>query len=589
MFWFGKSRGANTGISVMVRSMKERDGSPVNIRLRLIQGWTLPLLAGIVILIGAIGFWWQLSIEEREQIQERTAAEGERIAGHIEHEVNERFWALDRMAERWQLNGRPTQRQWEQSALLNVTDFEGFRSIQWIDANYQVRWVVPHDFYVDPGGMDLALSQERRNALERARSTASPAASAPVELPQGDMGIVAYQPVFKDRDLSLPHGVLEDNFDGFIIGILSVEHLFSAVLPEQVVQGYSVALLHEDNEYVRLATDGRDTEQEWNSLHSFSSLGQTWQVRVWPDDGTLALQRSALPMVALIGGSVLAMLSALLVRLYQSARQRTHEVQAANREIASFARALEQSNSQLEEFAYVASHDLKAPLVSLRGMTEILAEDFRDDLPAEAHLYLDRITVNANRMQRLLDDLLQMSRLRQTDAPFVAVDLNAVVDSVTDQLSQMLEERGASIEVLNPLPVINGNEMWMTQVFTNLIDNGVQYTPADRAPMIRIWSHVQTGTCQIFVGDNGEGIPAEYRDRVFGMFQRLPGGKALNPGGSGMGLAIVTRAVDLHRGNIWIESTGAEGTTFAFTIPDILKAEGVRRDMSVSVGARTLA
>lgn len=256
----------------------------------------------------------------------------------------------------------------------------------------------------------------------------------------------------------------------------------------------------------------------------------------------------------------------LLVRSLRYAIER----QRADDRLMAQAQALEAKTREQDAFIYTVSHDLKAPLVSLQGMAGILAEEYADKLDDEGQLYIRRISANAARMQTLLTDLLEISRVGRADTTREAIDLAEVVAEVTEQLRHTLGARHATVGVgVNGgglLPTVWASRVRMCQVFTNLIDNAVKYTPAARAPRIEITAHERADSWEIAVRDNGAGIPPAYHEKVFGIFQRLPDGKALHPDGNGVGLAIVARIIDAHGGALWLESEGA-GTAFFFSLP----------------------
>lgn len=254
---------------------------------------------------------------------------------------------------------------------------------------------------------------------------------------------------------------------------------------------------------------------------------------------------------------------ALLVRALRYAWERQ---QAADR-LRATTRALEAKTREQEATIYTMSHDLKAPLVSLHGMAELLVEDYGARLEPAARQYLDRIAANARKMRALIDELLELSRVGRDPGAPTSVDLGAVVATVTDQLGHSLAARGAEVRVEGFLPRVLANPTRLGQVFTNLIDNAVAYTSPDRAPRVVITARAQGDCWEIRVRDNGVGIPAAFHDKIFQVFQRLPDGKRLNPGGSGAGLAIVVRIVETHGGRIWLESAEGRGTTVFFTLP----------------------
>lgn len=254
--------------------------------------------------------------------------------------------------------------------------------------------------------------------------------------------------------------------------------------------------------------------------------------------------------------------SDLLLRALRYAIER----QRADDRLSAQTQALEAKTREQDAFIYTVAHDLKAPLVSLQGMAGILADEYAARLDADGQLYLRRIVANAEKMQTLLHDLLELSRVGRADGDNANIDLAHVVAEATEQLRHTLAARGAEVHVDGPLPVVHGSRTRLGQLFTNLIDNAVKYTPTQRAPRIAI-AAADRGACwQIALRDNGVGIAPEFHDRVFGIFQRLPAGKALHPAGTGVGLAIVARIVETHGGTLGLQSQD-DGTTFHFTLP----------------------
>jgi signal transduction histidine kinase len=542
------------------------------VRERLTSDWVVFLLVGLIFVVGTIVFWRALTIDEQNKIDETTAAEAGMISSHVASAVDSYVRVLGRMADRWEFSGRPYQSTWMQAAQLNIEDFPGFESIQWMDSSYAMRWTAPADLPAGAITDEHTVSPERREALYLSRMNDASLATEPVELTNGEMGFVIYEPVYVYEDppsIAIPHN--EQVFDGFIIGTFNSQSLFDEVLAGSAFHGYSVAVLNEDQEIHLLADDDRAHEETRSVEDSFALAGREWTVRVWPEEDELSNQQSGLPGVALIGGLLLAAMMLVLVRLTQVSRRRFDEALELNDELQETTLALEESNRGLEEFAHVASHDLKAPLLSLKGMADILSEDYGESLPPDARQYLVRIVANATRMQNLLDDVLRMSRMQQSDEPATTVDLNDIVYSIVNEFSQTLKTHDASVHIEGALPQVQGNAGWLRQVFANLIDNAIKYSSPDRAPEIEIGCRERPDIWEVYVRDNGQGIPDEHKDKVFRMFQRLPNGRTANPNGSGMGLAIVARAIESNGGTIWIESSNSEGTTFAFTFTRVTR------------------
>lgn len=224
--------------------------------------------------------------------------------------------------------------------------------------------------------------------------------------------------------------------------------------------------------------------------------------------------------------------------------------------------ALEFKNKELEQFAYVASHDLQEPLRVISGYVDLLNKRYKDQLDENADQFLDFITDATSRMRTLIKSLLDYSRLGRR-REFIEVDCNELIKNVLLDLEVSIKESQASIET-EKLPVIMGLEVELKQLLQNLINNAIKFGKEDCPPVIRITAHENTDEWHFSVQDNGIGIEPKYQERIFVIFQRLHN-REVYPG-TGIGLAICKKVVELHGGNIWLESSKGEGTKFHFTI-----------------------
>jgi PAS domain S-box-containing protein len=224
---------------------------------------------------------------------------------------------------------------------------------------------------------------------------------------------------------------------------------------------------------------------------------------------------------------------------------------------------LRRSNAELEQFAYIASHDLQEPLRMVANFTELLQDRYRDQLDERAHKYIGYAVEGAKRMQNLVRDLLAYSRVTSVEKVLKPVDSGAVVAAVIERLSATIVESGTKIHV-HPLPVVVSDELELGQVIQNLISNAVKFR-SDRAPRIDIAAERKDGMWRFSVADNGIGIDAKFSERIFQMFQRLHERGKFD--GSGIGLAIAKKIIERHGGRIWFVSSLGQGTTFFFTLP----------------------
>jgi PAS domain S-box-containing protein len=222
------------------------------------------------------------------------------------------------------------------------------------------------------------------------------------------------------------------------------------------------------------------------------------------------------------------------------------------------------SNRELEQFAYVASHDLQEPLRMVSSFTQLLAIRYKDKLDKDAREFINFAVDGAQRMQRLINDLLQYSRIKTRGKNLSVTNLNDVLDQTLHNLSIKIKEKKAVI-TSDTLPSVFADDGQMVQLFQNLIENGLKF--CEKTPKIHISSVEEDDYYRFSVKDNGIGIEPQYFDRIFQIFQRLH--LRDEYGGTGIGLAICKRIAERHGGRIWVESKNGRGTTFYFTIRKI--------------------
>lgn len=217
-------------------------------------------------------------------------------------------------------------------------------------------------------------------------------------------------------------------------------------------------------------------------------------------------------------------------------------------------------NNELEQFNYIAAHDLREPLRVVRGFSDLLRDSVGPELSGESLQYLEFIDQSVVRMQQLIDSLLQLSRIGRSKTEFTKVNARDCIDAALENLSAQIEQRGCTIKIAENLPILYGNESQLVQVFQNLISNAVKFSREEQG-VIEIESSVDGDLAVISIKDNGIGIEEQFIERVFVPFQRLHSREEYD--GSGIGLSIVKKIVELHRGRIKVESKKGEGSTFS--------------------------
>jgi len=237
--------------------------------------------------------------------------------------------------------------------------------------------------------------------------------------------------------------------------------------------------------------------------------------------------------------------------------QRAEEIEVKNHE-------LQNQNAELERFNYTVSHDLKAPLVTIKGFLGLLQKDIDENKSDAVTRDLAQIDAAAGQMSQLLDELLELSRIgRQINAPEDR-ELNELVREALERISIQIEKSGIDLRIDDNLPTVHGDPGRLVEVFQNLIDNAIKFMGEQASPRIEIGAQRENGEVHCFVRDNGIGIAPDYHGRIFDLFERLDA----KVDGTGVGLALVKRIIEVHGGRIWVESEGKDqGSSFHFTLP----------------------
>ncbi len=265
--------------------------------------------------------------------------------------------------------------------------------------------------------------------------------------------------------------------------------------------------------------------------------------------------------------------------LEEQVKERTEELENANFRLKNMIREhekteeklsdlvdeLKRSNNELEQFAYIASHDLQEPLRMVSSFTQLLERKYKDELDEDAHEYINFAVDGAKRMQTLINDLLTYSRVTTRGKDFTKIDINEIVKQALFNLEMRIEENDAIVDV-DELPEIYADEFQMVQLFQNLIGNAIKYRSKE-PPHICISAEKDNNEWIFKISDNGIGIAQEYYERIFTIFQRLH--EIHTYSGTGVGLAICKKIVERHGGRIWVDSEYGKGSSFYFSIPDI--------------------
>ncbi|MEL6813093.1 MAG: ATP-binding protein, partial [Bacteroidota bacterium] len=260
----------------------------------------------------------------------------------------------------------------------------------------------------------------------------------------------------------------------------------------------------------------------------------------------------------------------LLYRGYRTKNRLTKQLRQQNAQMREQSIVLARKNKELEEFAYIASHDLKEPLITISSLIGLLVDDYNEKLDDSGRENLSYISSSAQRMTQLIDALLEYSRIGRRKE-YTNVEVSKLVQTLQKDLQHRIQESGAVIHA-EDLPMVRGSLVDLRLLFQNLITNAMKFTREHVPPQIEIVATQKgnplsdaNGHWEFSITDNGIGIPEIHKDRIFSIFQRLHASDRYE--GTGIGLAHCKKIVESHGGEIWLESTEGEGSTFFFTIP----------------------
>ncbi|NJK67618.1 MAG: response regulator [Microcoleus sp. CSU_2_2] len=243
-------------------------------------------------------------------------------------------------------------------------------------------------------------------------------------------------------------------------------------------------------------------------------------------------------------------------------QQEIHNRQRAESALLKSNQELARSNAELEQFAYVASHDLQAPLATIASFAQLLEKRYQDRLDSQANKFIGNIVQGCTRMQTLIDDLLEYSRVGRSRKPFQPIDCNQVLEQAIANLQAVISDTQAVINY-SELPVVTGDISQLIQLFQNLLGNAIKYRKAT-SPVVGITVCQHENKWLFSISDNGIGIAEQHQERIFQIFKRLHTQREYS--GTGIGLAICQKIVERHGGSIWVESEPGQGSTFHFTI-----------------------
>jgi signal transduction histidine kinase len=434
-------------------------------------------------------------------------------------------------------------------------------------------------------GYDFYSGRVNRDAMEQARDTGLPRASGKVELEgTGMTGFLVYTPIYREGAPQATTDERREALQGFIVSVFRTDDLLEGIFgaPKadtqvdlEVFDGAEFTrdgLLHDDDGVLHAADPSYSAH--FSEIDTIEVAGRIWSLYFSTLPSFEPGWRSNLPLFVLLSGLAISlMLFGVTWMLAHSRIQAEHvglQLEAANRQLEDTNRDLEETNreleganSELEAFSYSVSHDLRAPLRSIDGFSQILLEDHAQGLDEEARGYLRRVRDASRRMALLIDDLLDLSRVTRSPLTRQMVDLSALAREIAAEIEKSQPDRRVRFVIADGLAV-RGDPRLLRVLLENLLGNAFKFTQKEREATIEFGAVTRDGGVAYYVHDNGVGFDEAYATKLFGAFQRLHGSEDFE--GTGIGLATVQRIVRRHGGKVWAEGAVGKGASFFFTL-----------------------
>lgn len=429
---------------------------------------------------------------------------------------------------------------------------------------FPIKFIDPFENNKQAVGLDIAHEQNRFTAAKKSRDTGTSQITGPIVLVQDDAktpGFLFYAPYYKDGTFETVEK-RRDNFEGLVYAPFIVNKLLEGTLRREI-RHISMKITDEDSVLFNENTEGTedfDSSPLFQSTKAVKMYGRNWKFDFQSAKSFRETYANNQPVTILLSGLII---NGLVIGLFLVLSNTTRRaLKIANEKANALTQKtveLERSNKQLGDFTYVASHDLKSPLRSIKHRAMWAIEDSEGQMPEQSSAHLSSLIENIARMENLLSDLLEYSRIgrRQDQSEFV--DVKELITEVVKFLSPP-EEFTVNI---GSMPVIYTETTPLKQVFRNIIENAIKYSDKNGKGRISLTSSEQNGTYNFWLKDDGPGIPKKLQHKIFQIFQRLHS-KSEIPG-TGIGLAMVKKIVEENGGKIEVESDEGEGTTFHFS------------------------
>lgn len=523
---------------------------------------SLPALVALAGIVLAVGLWFALITQQYRGIERVTALRAQVLKATVASQIENRIEAMQRIAERMERGAYASQADWEHDAVLYLERVPGVALLAWRNLDGEIRRTAPGN--PDPRATRF-LDEHGADALAQVPPAAPGPRISPLFTQDDRVGFIATVPVRQGGAVA-----------GSLQGVIDLGATLNVVIRIVAQNEFSVALYQNGEELYANPAPEPGLPGQTAVVVTTQLYGPPWEWRVWPATGLVQSLRTPLPEVTLVAVVLVSGLLALSIRLGQRALRQARELAQANQDLARevserrraqeslaiYAEELRRSNTELGQFAYVASHDLQEPLRMISSYLQLLSKRYGEKLGQDADEFIQYAVDGASRMQLLINDLLAYSRVGRKEKELAPTPMESVLERCLRQLQPTIDENGASV-THGPLPEVLGDDVQLTQLLQNLIGNAIKFHGPD-PPAVHVAAQRNGQEWVFSVRDNGIGIDPQYHQRIFQIFQRLH--RRDEYPGTGIGLALCQKIVERHGGRIWLESRPGEGATFFFTL-----------------------
>lgn len=549
---------------------------PVHGLRRMFPWMALLFFSAIAVLL-----WQAQNRHERQMMLHLLETTADQLRIRIEGLIHARIASLEILADRWVEREPPDFRKERFLAFAAslYRRYPGFTSLHWVDPEGTVRWVYPEHENSQASGKNVFTHEDPPYAetLKKAMEERHYAVTPATELYEGGTGFEVFLPLMHD-----------DRLQGYLAGVFRMDTLLNISVSGKIFETFRVIL----SEGERPVYDSRNTPGKHGEaggsdplqvVREISFADRTWQLRLEPTRELRNAERTPnlayLAFGLALSGGLALLLHQLIrrVELYKGSRdlalyevsERKKAEDALRKNEKKLKAAMDElsaANVEMESFVYTVSHDLKTPIVTIEGFIGALREDYGQVLTGDAEKYLRYMSDAALKMESLINDLLNLSRIGRMTEEKTVFPMGPIVHQSLELLKPRIDARGIQVSVQQNLPEVYGESKRIAQALDNLLSNAVKYIGQDNpSPRIEIGVRKENGENIFYIRDNGMGIEETYFEKIFKIFQRLPSAKRVEEG-TGMGLTIVKRIIEYHGGRIWLDSKPGEGTTFFFIL-----------------------